>query len=118
MPHPDTTISYGRFARRLVIAFVLSVFSVAPVLAAPVPSSEDGAPSAEVSHARDLATNGDAPAAIRELQPYVASHPRDLDAGRYLGDLFLVNSDPASAERAYLVAHVRELDAALAGGAS
>jgi tetratricopeptide (TPR) repeat protein len=82
---------------------VLSALSAARALAAaPVPPVDDGTPAIAVSHARDIATGGDAKSAIVILEPYVASHPRDLDAARYLGDLYLVASDPARAERAYL----------------
>jgi tetratricopeptide (TPR) repeat protein len=102
MPHPGSTYFFGRFARLAASVLAFSAFATATVCAEPVPPADDAIPAIEVSHARDMATNGDAKGAIRALEPYVASHPHDLDAGRYLGDLFLVAADPARAERAYL----------------
>ena len=102
MPHPGSTFSFSGFTRLAASAVAFSAFATAGVFAEPVPPAEDAIPAIDVSHARDMATNGDATGAIRALEPYVASHPRDLDAGRYLGDLFIVASDPTRAERAYL----------------
>jgi tetratricopeptide (TPR) repeat protein len=102
MPHPGSIFSFSRFTRLAASAVAFSAFATVGVFAEPVPPADDAIPAIDVSHARDMATNGDAKGAIRALEPYVASHPRDLDAGRYLGDLFIVASDPTRAERAYL----------------
>jgi tetratricopeptide (TPR) repeat protein len=102
MPYPGSMFSFARCARLAASVIAFSALATAGVFAEPVPPADDAIPAVDVSHARDVATNGDVKGAIRTLVPYVASHPHDLDAGRYLGDLYLVAADPARAERAYL----------------
>jgi len=57
--------------------------------------------AAAIDAARKQVASGDLPGATRGLRAYVDAHPRDLDAARYLGDLYYRQSDFASAEQTY-----------------
>ncbi len=102
-----------RFAQSLTVAALLAVSyggaSAAPgaPTAAPATSvpaaAETAAPvSSAVDTARRLVAQGKLDVAVRELAVYVAGEPRDLDAARYLGDLYYRQADLPNAERVYV----------------
>ncbi|MBD5654777.1 MAG: tetratricopeptide repeat protein [Candidatus Eremiobacteraeota bacterium] len=55
-----------------------------------------------VEAARKRVASGDLPGALAALAVYVGQHPREVAAGRYLGDLYYRTGDAAEAERTYL----------------
>ncbi len=56
---------------------------------------------AAIDAARKQVAAGDLAGATKNLRSFVDAHPRDLDAARYLGDLYYRQSDFASAEQTY-----------------
>jgi tetratricopeptide (TPR) repeat protein len=56
---------------------------------------------AAIAQARKQVAAGDLAGAIKQLSSFVAMHPRELAAARYLGDLYYRQSDFASAEKTY-----------------
>jgi len=54
-----------------------------------------------VELARKLVAEGKLADAVRMLSKFVALHPKELDAARYLGDLYYRQADLANAERVY-----------------
>lgn len=94
------------------IAFAIAAVPCAIPVRAQVTHAESGDsrlqdrlysdPSGAIEHARKRVAAGDLPGAIKELDLYVAGHPREIEPARYLADLYYRNSDSASAERILL----------------
>jgi tetratricopeptide (TPR) repeat protein len=74
-----------------------------PVRAADQPASADEVASgpAAVEAARKLVAQGKLDDAVKALSKFVDAHPKQLDAARYLGDLYYRKADLASAERVF-----------------
>lgn len=62
----------------------------------------DSDPAGAIELARKTVNAGQLEVAVKALARYVASHPKELEPTRYLGDLYYRQSDLASAERTYL----------------
>jgi tetratricopeptide (TPR) repeat protein len=68
----------------------------------PSASASASAPAvAAVDAARKLVAQGKLDEAVGMLSKYVDAHPKELDAARYLGDLYYRQADLASAERIF-----------------
>ena len=68
------------------------------------PMLQDGLPFAGVAAiaaARKQVAAGDLPGAVKNLKAFVDAHPQELEAERYLGDLYYRQSDFVAAERTY-----------------
>jgi len=79
------------------IALALAFFACA------VPASAQTAldPALAVADARKAVADGHLELAIKTLALYVATHPREIEPARYLGDLYYRQSDLAAAERTF-----------------
>jgi len=100
---PVPIIRFGRAAALTAFAVGMALVAARPASAEPVVTATTGdTTAAAVIQARSLAAKKDVAGAIRVLQPYVAAMPRDAEAGRYLGDLYLLSGDLKRAEHAYL----------------
>ncbi len=65
------------------------------------PSATASGAASPVDAARRAVASGHLDLAVRDLAAYVGSHPADVDAARYLGDLYYRQADLAQAERVY-----------------
>ncbi len=90
------------FAVAFCLACAASVRAEAPAPAAGVSPAATAAGASAVESARRQVAAGDLPGAVSGLTAYLAEHPKDLEAARYLGDLYFRGSDFAAAERTYL----------------
>jgi tetratricopeptide (TPR) repeat protein len=75
-----------------------------PVRAADQPAASADAfatASALVNASRKLVAQGKLDEAVKMLSKFVDAHPKELDAARYLGDLYYRQADLASAERVF-----------------
>jgi tetratricopeptide (TPR) repeat protein len=93
-----------RLLRLLAVVAALVAIPLGPALATettiilgPVPVNDP----AVLDAARAKVAAGDTKGAIAGLAPYVADHPRDVAAGRLLGDLYFRVPDFAKAEKVW-----------------
>jgi tetratricopeptide (TPR) repeat protein len=96
-----------RLVRNALLSLVLTVAVVGPACAAPSPPAEPAngiaapAPDAAMDAARALVADGRSKDAIASLVPYTHANPRDLAAGRLLGDLYFRVPDYNHAQEAW-----------------
>jgi tetratricopeptide (TPR) repeat protein len=93
-----------RLLRVLLIALaLLAVSATAAAAAGTSPTPASAAPhttdQSAIDAARAKVAAGDAAGAIAGLEPYVASHPDDVAAGRLLGDLYFRIPDYGKAKK-------------------
>jgi tetratricopeptide (TPR) repeat protein len=93
----------GILIAALALATVAAPLRAEPSQTSPAPVASGAQTSqSPVDHARSQVAQGHLDAAIRDLAAYVNAHPNDVDAARYLGDLYYRKADLASAETVYL----------------
>ena len=90
------------------VAYPLPVLAVheqrlppSPVPASAAPAESDPAALDTIELARRQGALGDMAGAIETLQPFVATHPDELEAARLLGDLYARSGNRQAAEAAY-----------------
>ncbi|MGD0051930.1 MAG: tetratricopeptide repeat protein [Vulcanimicrobiaceae bacterium] len=90
-----------RLLRTLVALLVFVAVTAAPARPQTTPAAPAADGSTYVDAARAKLVAGDLQGALEILVPYVAQHPRDVTAGRLLGDVYFRIPDYRRAEQAW-----------------